>query len=143
MQPDIRSQLLAGTYQPQPVKRVEIPKPDCGVRKLGVPCVVNRLIQKALLQVLQRRWDPTFSEHSYGFRPGRSAHQVVALAQRYVAEGYSVADTGPGILEQERTRIFDQFHQVDSSLTKTKGGTGPGLAIAKADRRDARRAHLG
>src|SRR5689334_10217828 len=86
--PSIRSQLLAGTYQPQPVKRVEIAKPDGGVRKLGVPCVVDRLIQQALLQVLQERWDPTFSEHSYGFRPGRSAHQAVAQAQRYVAAGY-------------------------------------------------------
>jgi RNA-directed DNA polymerase len=85
--PSIRSRLLDGTYQPQPVKRVEIPKPDGGVRKLGVPCVVDRLIQQALLQVLQERWDPTFSEHSYGFRPGRSAHQAVALAQHYVAEG--------------------------------------------------------
>jgi RNA-directed DNA polymerase len=87
--PGIRVQLLEGTYQPQPVKRVEIPKPEGGVRKLGVPCVVDRLIQQALLQVLQERWDPTFSEHSYGFRPGRSAHQAVAQAQRYVAEGYS------------------------------------------------------
>ena len=86
----IRSQLLSGTYQPQPVKRVEIPKPDGGIRKLGVPCVIDRLIQQALLQVLQERWDPTFSEHSYGFRPGRSAHKAVAQAQRYVAEGYSV-----------------------------------------------------
>jgi len=88
--PSIRSQLLEGTYQPQPVKRVEIPKPDGGVRKLGVPCVVDRLIQQALLQVLQERWDPTFSKHSYGFRPGRSAHQAVAQAQQYIAEGYSV-----------------------------------------------------
>ena len=88
--PDIRSQLLSGTYWPQPVRRVEIPKPDGGVRKLGVPCVVDRLIQQALLQVLQERWDPTFSEASYGFRPGRSAHQAVAQAQRYVAEGYSI-----------------------------------------------------
>ena len=88
--PCIRSQLLAGTYQPQPVKRVEIPKPDGGVRKLGVPSVVDRLIQQALLQVLQEQWDPTFSGHSYGFRPGRSAHQAVAQAQRYVAAGYSV-----------------------------------------------------
>jgi len=88
--PSIRSQLLEGTYQPKPVKRVEIPKPDGGVRKLGVPCVVDRLIQQALLQVLQERWDPTFSKHSYGFRPGRSAHQAVAQAQRYIAAGYSV-----------------------------------------------------
>src|SRR6202049_2584462 len=88
--PDIRSQLLEGIYQPLPVKRVEIPKPDGGIRKLGVPCVVDRLIQQALLQVLQKRWDRTFSEHSYGFRPGRSAHQAVAQAQRYIAAGYSV-----------------------------------------------------
>ena len=87
--PEIREQLLSGTYKPRPVKRVEIPKPEGGVRKLGVPCVVDRLIQQALLQVLQKRWDPTFSEHSYGFRPGRSAHQAVARAQAYIAEGYN------------------------------------------------------
>src|SRR6516164_992315 len=88
--PSIRPQLLAGTYLPQPVKRVEIPKPDGGVRKLGVPCVVDRLIQQALLQVLQGQWDPTFSEHSYGFRPGHSAYQAVAQAQQYIAAGYNV-----------------------------------------------------
>src|SRR5260221_11598320 len=87
---NIRSRLLERAYQPQPVKRVEIPKPDGGIRKLGVPCVVDRLIQQALLQVLQERWDPTFSKHSYGFRPGRSAHQAVAQAQQYIAEGYSI-----------------------------------------------------
>src|SRR5437762_5383948 len=85
--PSIRSQLLKGTYQPRPVKRVEIPKPDGGVRKLGVPCVVDRLIQQAVLQVLQPRIDPTFSGHSYGFRPGRSAHQAVRQAQRVVQGG--------------------------------------------------------
>jgi len=82
--------LLEGTYKPQPVKRVEIPKPDGGIRKLGGPCVVDRLIQQAMLQVLQERWDPTFSEHSYGFRPGRSADQAVAQAQLYIAEGCNV-----------------------------------------------------
>src|ERR1017187_6584551 len=86
--PAIREQLLSGTYEPKPVKRVEIPKPDGGVRKLGIPTVLDRFVQQAVQQVLQKRWDPTFSEHSYGFRPGRSAKQAVAQAQRYIAEGY-------------------------------------------------------
>ena len=102
--PTIRSQLLSGTYQPQPVKRVEIPKPEGGVRKLGVPCVVDRLIQQALLQVLQERWDPTFSQHSYGFRPGRSAHQAVAQAQHYIAEGYSV------VVDLDLEKFFDRVN---------------------------------
>jgi RNA-directed DNA polymerase len=85
--PAIREQLLSGTYKPKPVKRVEIPKPDGGGRKLGIPTVLDRFVQQAVMQVLQRQWDRTFSEHSYGFRPGRSAHQAVAQAQRYIAEG--------------------------------------------------------
>ena len=77
--PATREQLLRGTYQPKPVKRVEIPKRDGGgVRKLGIPCALDRFVQQAVQQVLQRRWDPTFSEHSYGFRPGRSAHHAIA-----------------------------------------------------------------
>ena len=86
--PAIREQLLSGTYEPKPVKRVEIPKPDGGVRKLGIPTVLDRFVQQAVQQVLQKQWDPTFSEHSYGFRPERSAHQAVAQAQQYIAAGY-------------------------------------------------------
>jgi RNA-directed DNA polymerase len=71
--PATRAQLLSGTYEPKPVKRVEIPKPDGGVRKLGIPTVLDRFVQQAVQQVLQKQWDPTFSERSYGFRPGRSA----------------------------------------------------------------------
>jgi RNA-directed DNA polymerase len=86
--PAIREQLLSGTYKPKPVLRVEIDKPDGGVRKLGIPTVVDRVVQQMVQQVLQKQWDPTFSEYSYGFRPGRSTKQAVAQAQRYIAEGY-------------------------------------------------------
>jgi RNA-directed DNA polymerase len=85
--PALRASLLDGSYRPQPVLRVEIAKPGGGMRKLGIPTVVDRFVQQMLLQVLQRRLDPQFSESSFGFRPGRSAHQAVARAQEYIAEG--------------------------------------------------------
>jgi RNA-directed DNA polymerase len=83
----IREQLLCGTYTPQAVRRVEIAKPDGGVRKLGIPTVLDRFIQQAAMQVLQGRWDRTFSENSHGFRPQRSAHQAVTKAQQHIAAG--------------------------------------------------------
>ena len=84
---ELRTQLLAGTYQPKPVKRQEIDKEGGGVRVLGIPCALDRFIQQCILQTLQPRFDPTFSKHSYGFRPGRGAHQAVGAAQRYIQEG--------------------------------------------------------
>src|SRR5271155_6082413 len=100
----IREQLLNGTYEPKPVRRVEIPKPDGGVRKLGIPTGLDRFIQQAAMQVLQRQWNPTFSQYSYGFRPHRSAHHAVAQAQQYIAQGY-----GWGI-DLDLEKFFDRVN---------------------------------
>jgi RNA-directed DNA polymerase len=102
--PAIREQLSSGTYQPQAVKRVEIAKPDGGVRKLGVPTVLDRFVHQAVMQVLQRKWDGTSSDHSYGFRPGRSVHRAVAQAQQDMAEGYR------WVVDLDLKKFFDRVN---------------------------------
>lgn len=102
--PDIRARLLDGSYRPEPVRRVRIPKPGGGIRELGIPTVVDRLIQQALLQVLQPLIDPTFSAHSYGFRPGRSAHGAVLEAQQHVQAGYRI------VVDVDLEKFFDRVN---------------------------------
>jgi group II intron reverse transcriptase/maturase len=102
--PDIRQRLLDGTYTPEPVRRVSLPKPGGGTRELGIPTVTDRLIQQALLQVLQPLIDPTFSAHSHGFRPGRSAHGAVLEAQQHVQADYQV------VVDVDLEKFFDRVN---------------------------------
>ncbi|WP_324031068.1 group II intron reverse transcriptase/maturase [Aeromonas caviae] len=102
--PELKAQLLSGSYRPSPVRRVTIPKPGGGERLLGIPTVVDRFIQQAVMQVLQGQWDSTFSRHSYGFRPGRSAHQAVRQAQEYIGSGYR------WVVDLDLEKFFDRVN---------------------------------
>ena len=124
--PTIRARLLAGVYQPQPVRRVDIAKPQGGVRTLGIPTVVDRLIQQALHQVLQPIFEPSFSEASYGFRPGRNAHQALRQARQYVAQGKR------WVVDMDLEKFFDRVnHDLLMGKLATKIGDARVLALIR------------
>ncbi|MBU1568643.1 MAG: group II intron reverse transcriptase/maturase [Proteobacteria bacterium] len=100
----IKKQLMSGTYTPKAIRQVKIDKPEGGKRKLSIPCVVDRFIQQAILQVLQSKWDTKFSENSYGFRIGRSAHQAINQAQEYICEGNSY------LVDIDLEKFFDEIN---------------------------------
>jgi len=102
--PKIQNDLLNGTHNPMPVKRKEIPKPDGGVRLLGIPTVLDRFIQQAISQILEQVWDPVFSEFSYGFRPGRAAHDAVRQGKEYMVEGYTY------VVDMDLSKFFDRVN---------------------------------
>lgn len=120
----IRKKLLSGEYLPMAVRKVEIPKPQGGKRGLGIPTVQDRLIQQALVQVLQRVFEPGFSEHSYGFRPGRSAHQAVRQAQGYVREGRR------WVVDLDLEKFFDRVMRLSVMPTTATSTCRPGAAVS-------------
>jgi RNA-directed DNA polymerase len=113
--PKIRRDLLNGAYRPLPVRRKEIDKPDGGVRLLGIPTVLDRCIQQAIAQVLEQIWDPTFSEYSYGFRPGRSAHDAVLQAKCYLLDGYT------HVIDMDLSKFFDRVNH-DRLMSRLAAG---------------------